>query len=175
MKTKIGLTLCLSVLIASQSFAESPIPTFDKDAVTVHPYNRTGQQEVEIDKDAVEKQYQSGNTGTEQDLAFYVRKINLTGKPLQDKEGKLTDILKKYTHRDVKVSELGMLQQELTEYCKIIGYTVPLVVVPPQEIKNGELEVKIYLASYDKISLKQNESDVADKVLASYIKHLPEG
>lgn len=175
MNTKVGLALCLSMLVMGQAYAESPIPTFDKEAVTVHPYNRTGQQDAAIYKDEVDAQYQPGNTGTENDPAFYVKNIKLTGRQLPDKDGKLTEILSKYQHRDVKVSELRNLQLEVTEYCRTLGYTVPLAVIPPQEVKDGELEVKIYLASYDKISLKQNESDVADKVLASYIKHLPEG
>lgn len=45
MKKTVGMAaVCL--LVASSALAQSPIPTFDKEAVTPHPYNRTGQQDV---------------------------------------------------------------------------------------------------------------------------------
>ena len=45
MKKILSITAA-GLLIAGQALAQSPIPTFDKEAVTTHPYNRTGQQDV---------------------------------------------------------------------------------------------------------------------------------
>lgn len=58
----------------STAMAASPIPTFDKDAVTVHPYQRTGQQDTPIDTSTMDSS-QMGNTGTASHPAFYVQKI----------------------------------------------------------------------------------------------------
>lgn len=176
MKKQISIACVMSMMFAGQSLAASPLPTFDKEAVTVHPYNRTGQQEVIVDNENKGSEvYRPGNTGTEQSPAFFIKKINLTGEPVPDKTGRLQSILDKYTNRSVKVNELQVLVQEITAYCKAYGYTVPQAVIPPQEIKNGELEVKIYLAHYDKVAIVKNNSDIADSVLANYIDYLRPG
>ena len=91
---------------------------------------------------------------------------------MPDNDGKLTTILDKYSKRNVKISELSTLTSELNEYCRICGYTVPQAIIPAQEIKDGILEIQIYIASYDEINIVKNESDVADKVLAKYIDYL---
>lgn len=172
MNKSIKLTAALCLLCSSSAMAASPIPTFDKEAVTTHPYNRTGQQEV-VDSSKLQKEhYQEGNTGTEEDPAFFVNEIKLTGYTLPDNDGKLTTILDKYSKRNVKISELSTLTSELNEYCRTCGYTVPQAIIPAQEIKDGILEVKIYVASYDQINIVKNESDVADRVLAKYIDYL---
>lgn len=176
MKTKLGIVCLMSVFITGQAMASSPLPTFDKDAVTIHPYNRTGQQEVIVDNENKGSEvYRPGNTGTQQEPAFFIKKIKLSGESVPDKSGRLQNILNKYTNRSVKVSELQQLTQEITAYCKAYGYTVPQAVIPPQEIKNGELEVKIYLARYDKAGIVKNSSDIADSVLTNYINYLRPG
>ncbi len=176
MKKQISIACIMSLIFTGPVLAESPLPAFDKDAVTVHPYNRTGQQGVIIDdKDNGSKVYLPGNTGTQQEPAFFVKKINLTGETIVDRTGNLQTILGKYTNRSVKVNELQTLIQEITAYCKNCGYTVPQATIPPQEIKNGELEVKIYLARYDIVSIAKNNSDIADSVLTNYIDYLRPG
>lgn len=75
MKKQIGIAFVMSMLFTGQVLAESPLPTFDKDAVTVHPYNRTGQQEVIVDSENKGSEvYRPGNTGTEQSPAFFIKK-----------------------------------------------------------------------------------------------------
>lgn len=44
MKHTFSIVYLMSILITSQAMASSPLPTFDKDAVTIHPYNRTGRR-----------------------------------------------------------------------------------------------------------------------------------
>lgn len=174
MKKSIGFMIGFSLLAAVQA-AASPIPTFDKEAVTVHPYNRTGEPDALIDRAGADQMYREGNTGTEENPAFYIREIRLTGQTLPDKKGKLAAILKKYSGRNVQVSEISSLQKEIAEYARSVGYTVPLAAVPPQEIRDGVLEIRVYLAAYDKITLEENNTDVADSVLEKYMKYLHEG
>ena len=164
----------MCTLVSMNAWASSPLPTFDKEAVTERPYNRTGQQEVITDKTNA-GEYQPGNTGTDADPAFYIRQIRLTGEPLPDKTGRLAEILAAYTHRSVKVSELALLTSQITEYCKSYGYTVPQAIIPQQEIAGGVLEVRVYLAAFDKVDITANGSEVADRVLADYITGLKPG
>ena len=50
---------------------------FDKEAVTPHPYNRTGQQDVISGDETTSGEFRPGNTGTKDDPAFYVKTLSL--------------------------------------------------------------------------------------------------
>ena len=74
------------------------------------------------------------------------------------------------------MAELQQLISSINEYARTCGYTVAQAIVPPQEVKQGELEIAVYVAKYDDIEIISNESDVADRVLAGYIhKNLQSG
>ena len=164
------------VCCTSTVMAASPIPTFDKDAVTVHPYQRTGQQDTPIDTSTMDSS-QMGNTGTASHPAFYVQKIILdstTPNP-EDTTGTLQNILNAYSQRSVSVDELSKLIADVTEYYRTQGYTVPQAVIPPQEVENGILKIHVYTAKYDTIDLVKNESDVKESVLQRYIHSLKPG
>ena len=166
-------TVCLLLALAaagSTAMAQSPIPTFDKEAVTTYPYNRTGEETV-----AAEPGFRPGNTGTAEAPAFYVREIVLTGFALPDGKGRLAAILDRYTHRSVEASELPALAADITGYAKSCGYPVAQAVVPPQEVKDGRLEIKMYVASYDAVTLTENTSEVADSVIRGYLSRLKPG
>ena len=109
--------MMFSLALACPALAQSPIPTFDKEAVTVHPYNRTGRQDVIVDE-ATSEAYLPGNTGTDREPAFFVRQITLTGFPLPDEQGRLKEIVNAYSGRSVKVSELKELTDAITKYAK---------------------------------------------------------
>ena len=167
--------VCL-LLLSGPVMAASPIPTFDKEAVTDYPYQRTGQQAAVVDTSRVTAPgWQSGNTGTAEKPAFYVARIQLEGLTLPDEAGKLRDILAAYSGRSVQVGELQDLTEQITEYGRIQGYTVPQAVIPPQEVENGVLTVRIYAAAYAAIGIVKNESDVADRVLEGYLHELRPG
>lgn len=175
---KIGVltTALFCAALNATALAASPIPSFDKEAVTTHPYNRTGQQEATVtDSQKTTGEWQAGNTGTAEHPAFYIREIKLTGFELPDELGELQEILQKYTRRSVEVAELQRLTAEISQYARNRGFTVAQAVVPPQEIADGRLEIKVYVASFDKINLKVNGSDVADRVVQRFMKPLHSG
>lgn len=173
--TTIAATL-LCTAISTAALAASPIPSFDKEAVTTHPYNRTGQQQAEVkNEQPTVPGYQAGNTGTAENPAFFVNEITLTGFALPDREGKLQEILNSYSKRSVAMDELQALTQAVTDYARSCGYTVAQAVVPPQEIADGKLEVKVYVASFDKVELTRNDSPIADRVLQSFAAPLKSG
>ena len=174
----IGGLICLLALSAPPAYADSPLPTFDEEAVrTYPPYMRTGTPDIEVEQREVKthEEYREGNTGTEDDPAFFIKTIKLTGYPVLDEKGELRAITAKYCGRSVKVRELSLLTDEIINYCRERGYTIPLAVVPEQEIKDGELEVRIYVASYDDVEITVNSSDIYDKTLDRYISYLKHG
>lgn len=174
MKKTAYLSVALGLLVAGPVYAQSPLPTFDKEAVTEYPYNRRGEQQV-ITKDPTLDEVKVGNTGTEADPAFYVKKITLTGFSLPNKDGALTRLLASYEKKNLKVSNLSKLTDAITAYAKNSGYPVAATVVPPQEVRRGELELKVYVARYDRVALTKNQSDVADQVLDGYLHRLKNG
>lgn len=177
MNKKLMAAAVMCSLMSTTAFAANPIPTFDKEAVTTHPYNRTGQQEQQVTgMQGASELYKPGNTGTEANPAFFVAKVKLTGFTLPDKNGKLVAICKEYEGRSLQMAELQQLISRINEYARTCGYTVAQAIVPPQEVKQGELEITVYVAKYDDIEIISNESDVADRVLAGYIhKNLQSG
>lgn len=175
---KIGVltTALFCAALNATALAASPIPSFDKEAVTTHPYNRTGQQEATVtDSQKTTGEWQAGNTGTAEHPAFYIREIKLTGFELPDELGELQKILAGYSHRSVGMDELPALTAAISEYARLRGFTVAQAVVPPQEVADGKLEIKVYVASFDKINLKVNGSDVADRVIQRFMKPLHSG
>lgn len=172
MKKTLYLLLALAAA-GSTAAAQSPIPTFDKNAAAVHPYNRTGQQDPIVD--AVPDGFRPGNTGTEEAPAFYVRDIRLLGYPLPADDPRLSALLDEYRGRSVEVAELQTLAARLTAYVKSRGYPVAQAVVPPQEVKDGVLDMEIYVASYDAVTLTGNTSEVADSVIRGYLTRLKPG
>lgn len=179
-RAKIILAAAAALAAVASASWGSPIPTFDKEAVVDFPYMRTGAQEVPVEQKEVTPSPRdhgphSGNTGTAEDPAFYVRRIRLTGYEIPDDKGELAKILAGYCGRDVKVSELPQLRYEVTEYCREAGFTVPLAVIPAQEVKSGVLEVHIFVAVYDDVTLTLNKSDIYDKTLNKYLRYMKKG
>ncbi|HIR18276.1 MAG TPA: ShlB/FhaC/HecB family hemolysin secretion/activation protein [Candidatus Caccocola faecigallinarum] len=178
MKRLVPILLMLLALCAGPpAFGASPLPTFDEEAVRVYPHMRTGDQTIELEGPNVSApgKYREGNTGTDEEPAFYIKSIKLSGYPVLDDKGELKAILEKYSGRSVKVRELPSLTDEITAYCRKRGYTIPLAVIPQQEIKDGVLEVRIYVASYDDVEITVNSSDIYDKTLDRYISYLKNG
>lgn len=177
MNKKLMAAAVMCSLMSTTALAANPIPTFDKEAVTTHPYNRTGQQEQQVEgMQGAGELYKPGNTGTEANPAFFVAKVKLTGFTLPDKAGKLAAICKEYEGRSLQMAELQQLISRINKYARTCGYTVAQAIVPPQEVKQGELEIAVYVAKYDDIEIISNESDVADRVLTGYIhKNLQSG
>lgn len=101
MKKTAYLSVALGLLVAGPVYAQSPLPTFDKEAVTEYPYNRRGEQQV-ITKNPTLDEVKVGNTGTEADPAFYVKKITLTGFSLPNKDGALTRLLASYEKKNLR-------------------------------------------------------------------------
>lgn len=110
---KLRLLTCAALCgLCANAFAASPLPSFDKTAVTEYPWYRTGQQKAEAENQLKKPEsYRPGNTGTEEKPAFYIKRIRLTGFVLPEvhNETRLQDILAAYTNRSVAFDELQVL------------------------------------------------------------------
>lgn len=174
-KLALGLTLMAALSISGMVQAASPLPQFEKEAIE-DTHRRTGDRQTKIEDhhDGLSEQH-LGNTGTAENPAFYVEKIELNGLPCEDDHGYLKSIIKKYEKKDLDIASLRKLQQEVTDFVHHNGYTVSQAVIPPQEVKDGVLKIDIYVGRYDKISLTKNTSKIADRVLDKYIHQIKEG
>ena len=107
------LLCCVIILftlsVVPPAFGDSPLPTFDEEAVRVYPYMRTGSPDIEVEQKEVKthEEYREGNTGTEEDPAFFIKTIKLTGYPVLDEKGELRAITAKYCGRSVKEIRLS--------------------------------------------------------------------
>lgn len=184
MNKKLALTLGLmaALTVNGVALAASPLPQFEKEAIE-DTYRRTGDQEPKIEKqnDGLSEEH-LGNTGTKENPAFYVKKINLTGFPVEDPFGELAAVIQGYERKSLDLQAMRQLQADVTKFVRDRGYTVCQAVIPPQEIMNGQLEVKIYVASYDTVTRvpipeeeKERRTDVADRVLDKYVEQIKPG
>lgn len=183
MKKKMKLAVGLATVVAlsanmidiNTTYAASPLPLFEKEALD-DTYRRTGDQEPVIeDKNHGLSQEHLGNTGTVDKPAFYVEKVNLTGFMIPGHEEIISRICAKYEKKNLDIEKLHELQNEVGAYIRAHGYTVSQVVIPPQEVKDGELELKVYVATYDTIAkvtnpdVKEDRTDIAESILDKYI------
>lgn len=184
MNKKLALTLGLmaALTVNGVALAASPLPQFEKEAIE-DTHRRTGDQEPKIEKqnDGLSEEH-LGNTGTKENPAFYVKKINLTGFPVEDPFGELAAVIQGYERKSLDLQAMRQLQADVTKFVRDRGYTVCQAVIPPQEIMNGQLEVKIYVASYDTVTRvpipeeeKERRTDVADRVLDKYVEQIKPG
>ena len=58
---------------------------------TYPPYMRTGKSDIEIEQKEIKphEDYREGNTGTEEDPAFFIKSVKLTGYEVLDDKGEL--------------------------------------------------------------------------------------
>lgn len=173
-----GLLTALTFNLSTE--AASPLPQFEKEAIE-DTYRRTGDMEPKIEnKNDGLSQEHLGNTGTRENPAFYVKKINVTGYPIEDKFGELKKIVEGYQRKSLDIQAMRQLQNDVTKFVRDRGYTVCQAVIPPQEVKNGELEVKIYVAKYDTVTRvsqtkKEKIAEISGRVLDKYVEQIKPG
>lgn len=182
MNKKYGLILGILAALSVNAtvLAASPLPQFEKEAIE-DTYRRTGDMESKIENknDGLSKDH-LGNTGTKANPAFYVKKIKITGHPVEDQFGELKKIIAGYERKSLDMKAMRQLQADVTKFVRDRGYTVCQAVIPPQVVENGELEVKIYVASYDKVTRvapteKEKTPKVAERVLDRYVGQIKPG
>lgn len=98
-----------------------------------------------------------------------IKRITLVGNrkiPSEELLSRIADALEKHH----SLAELEALANRLTRYYRSRGYMVARVYIPAQEIRQGELTLRVVEGNYGKFTL-QNESMVDDQVLQDVLDH----
>lgn len=99
---------------------------------------------------------------------FYVSTISVVGNQAID-SAKLRPLIVPYQDRDLSFSDLQFLCYQISEYYRQQGFIFTRAVVPHQELKNGQLHLRVIEAKLDEIVI-DNDSAVANNFLNNIVK-----
>lgn len=86
-----------------------------------------------------------------------IRQINLQGATLID-EQTLKTILSKYENKELTLSEINQIAEDITANYRTHGYILAYVYIPQQEIKDGILEIGVIEGKTGEITVTGNKS-----------------
>lgn len=86
-----------------------------------------------------------------------IRQIKLTGVTLI-KEQTLKTILSKYEGKELTLSEMNQIAENITAKYRKQGYIIAYAYIPPQEIKDGILEIRVMEGKIGEITIIGNKS-----------------
>jgi len=86
-----------------------------------------------------------------------IRQIKLKGAALID-EQTLKTILSKYEGKELTMSEMNQIAEDITLQYRKQGYILAYAYIPPQEIKDGILEVSVIEGKTGEITIRGNKS-----------------
>jgi len=88
---------------------------------------------------------------------IFIRKIEVKGAAHLDKQT-LNNILSRYEGKKLTIGEINQIAKDITEAYRKKHYILAYAYLPPQEIKNGILEIKVLEGKIGKITVKGNRS-----------------
>lgn len=86
-----------------------------------------------------------------------IRQIKLKGATFID-EQTLKTILAKYENKELTLSEIKQIAEDITAKYRKLGYILAYAWIPPQEIKDGILEISVIEGKTGEITVKGNKS-----------------
>lgn len=86
-----------------------------------------------------------------------IRQIKLQGATLIE-EQTLKTILSKYENKELTLSEINQIAEDITASYRKRGYILAYAYIPPQEIKDGILEISVLEGRIGKITVRGNKS-----------------
>jgi hemolysin activation/secretion protein len=104
----------------------------------------------------------------------FIRQINVEGATLI-KEQTIQAIISKYENKELTLSEIEQISDEITSAYNKQGYILVRAYIPPQEIKDGILEVKVIEGKIGRIIVTGNKSYSTDFIKShlSIVKENP--
>lgn len=79
-----------------------------------------------------------------------------------------------YLEREVTLSDLQEAVDKITAYCRSQGYAAASAFLPPQQITDGQVEVRIFLGKLGQVKI-DNQSRLADSKAQAFARPLPVG
>ncbi|TAL21767.1 MAG: ShlB/FhaC/HecB family hemolysin secretion/activation protein, partial [Nitrospirae bacterium] len=86
-----------------------------------------------------------------------IRQIKLQGAALIE-EQTLKTILSKYENKELTLSEMNQIAEDITANYRKQGYILAYAYIPPQEIKDGILEISVIEGKTGEITVRGNKS-----------------
>jgi hemolysin activation/secretion protein len=97
-----------------------------------------------------------GELGADADISFKIDKIIVEGSTIFSEE-ELREIVSPYENTVVSLRKLYSLAEEITEMYHDFGYITSRAYVPPQEIKDGVVIIKIFEGEVGAIKIEGNK------------------
>lgn len=79
-----------------------------------------------------------------------------------------------YVGQQLTLSQLQQAADKVTAYLRGQGYTVATAFIPPQQIKDGVVEIRVLLGKLGQVTVN-NKSGLADTVINNFISRLHSG
>lgn len=165
MKKK-GITLAL-LLSCTTAAAAPALPSTNSDLRALEQNKAQTPQQAELTSVQTEGDKLSG------EQSFTVDSINFTSPDNIDKAA-CEDLVADYVGQELTLSQLQQAADKVTAYLRKQGYTVATAFIPPQQIANGAVEIRVLLGNLGQVTVN-NKSGLTDVVISSFIDRLHGG
>ena len=165
MKKK-GITLAL-LLSCTTAAAAPALPSTNSDLRALEQNKAQTPQQAELTSVQTEGNKLSG------EQSFTVDSINFTSPDNIDKAA-CEDLVADYVGQELTLSQLQQAADKVTAYLRKQGYTVATAFIPPQQIANGAVEIRVLLGNLGQVTVN-NKSGLTDAVISSFIDRLHGG
>ena len=165
MKKK-GITLAL-LLSCTTAAAAPALPSTNSDLRALEQNKAQTPQQAELTSVQTEGDKLSG------EQSFTVDSINFTSPDNIDKAA-CEDLVADYVGQELTLSQLQQAADKVTAYLRKQGYTVATAFIPPQQIANGAVEIRVLLGNLGQVTVN-NKSGLTDAVISSFIDRLHGG
>lgn len=159
MKKK-GITLAL-LLSCTTAAAAPALPSTNSDLRALEQNKAQTPQQAELTSVQTEGDKLSG------EQSFTVDSINFTSPDNIDKAA-CEDLVADYVGQELTLSQLQQAADKVTAYLRKQGYTVATAFIPPQQIANGAVEIRVLLGNLGQVTVN-NKSGLTDVVISSFL------
>ena len=164
MKKK-GITLAL-LLSCTTAAAAPALPSTNSDLRALEQNKAQTPQQAELTSVQTEGDKLSG------EQSFTVDSINFTSPDNIDKAA--CEIGSRLCRTGADSEQLQQAADKVTAYLRKQGYTVATAFIPPQQIANGAVEIRVLLGNLGQVTVN-NKSGLTDAVISSFIDRLHGG
>ncbi len=164
-RNRVGFGLLLSMAVVLSANAQTFVPQ-NTEAGAVGSYDLNQVENKKIEKKLEKKQDKSGidnNFAKSQVQKGEVKKLQfvLKGIDFEDNtiftDSELNEFFAKYINKKVDYKDLVKISEEITAKYKKAGYITSLAYLPPQEVVNGVLKVKVIEGKVGNIAIEGNK------------------
>lgn len=101
----------------------------------------------------------SSPTSEQTDMKIMVQTVTFSGMEDNLTEEELQAVVQAELGKEKSVADLWSMAGKVTDYLHSKGYMAALAILPPQEIRNGQVKMEILMGHYDRIGVT-NQSDL---------------